>query len=245
MNMKKFCFIFLILISLFLTITVISAEDNTTVDNTTSIIKTKVSTPDLGYVYKKNSTLKITVKDKTTKKPVSNLKIKVRVYTGKTSKLRYYTTDSNGIVKLPTKKLKLGSHKFIIHSANSNYSVYKKDNLFIGYKKSVTLKINEHRKLKSGDAIGTIMQNNSGQEKRGVYTDVWYAGVKTDIEPHYTMILKAKLFFKGKKTGKIKTKIVRGKLFTYNGEVYRGSPSTSFIKGYSPYKAKIWFLTSR
>ena len=242
--MTRIGIIFLLFFAVIMLVSVVSAEDNTTTDNTTHPIKASVSTPDLGYVYHKNGKMYITIKEKSTKKPVKHVKINVKVYTNKKFKTYYLKTNSKGIAKLPTKKIKLGSHKFIIRSNNTNYTMFKKDKLFIGYKKSITLKINKQKKLKTGDAISTIVKNKTGSTN-GIYTQVWYAGVKSDIEPRHTMILKSKLFFKNKKTGKIKTKIIKGKLFTYNGETYRGLPSTTPIKGYTPYKAKVWFLTSR
>ena len=238
LNTQNLIIIFLMVFVLLLGICAVSASENSTQNDTVSVVKTKVSTPDLGYVYKKNSKMHITVKEKSTKQPVKNLKIKVKVYTNKKSKTYNLKTNSKGVAKLSTKKLKLGTHTFIVKSRDGNFSVYKKDKIFIGYKKSVTLKVNKHKKLKSGDVISTNIQN-----KTGTATHVWYGGMKSDIDPHYTMILKAKLYFKDK-TGKIKTKTVKGKLFTYNGEVYRGLPSTTPIKGYTPYKAKVWFLTS-
>ena len=236
--------------------TILANESTTAVENSTNtaeanntansgVVKTSVSTPDLGYVYKKNSYMKITINDKTTKKPIKNLKIKVKVYTKKKFKTYTLKTDDNGIAKLSTKKLKLGSHKFIITSANSNYKVSKKARLFIGYKKSLTLKVNKNRKLKSGDAIVNILSKKNAQYKKGVYTEVWYAGARSDIDPHYTMILKTKLYFKNKKTGKIISKTTKGKLFTSNGEIFRSLPSFDLIPGYKPVKAKVWYLTSK
>ena len=218
---------------------------NQTIKNTTTTpIKTSVSTPDTGFVYKKNAYMKITVKEKSSKKPVKNLKLKVKVYTKKKSRTYTLKTNENGIAKLSTKKFTKGIHKFYINTTNSKYKVSKKDSLFIGTKKTVTLKINKHKKLKSGDEISVFLQKKNGQYKKGVYTDVWYAGSDADIDPHYTMILKAKLYFKNTKTGKIMTKTTKAKLFTYNGEIYRDMPSSTLIKGYTPIKAKIWYLTS-
>ena len=271
--MKKISIVFLIFCGLILTISAVSAADNTndtpmkensnlnilknessiTAQNTSqkantttaSITKTSVSTPDLGFVYKQKSYMKITVKNKTSKKPIKNLKIKIKVYTSKKYKVYTIKTNSLGIAKLPTKNLKLGFHKFAITSANSTFKVSKKDILFIGKKKSITLKMNQHRKLKSGDEITAFVEKKNAQNKKGVYTDVWYAGTKSSIDPKYTMIYKAKLFFKNKNTGKVITKTTKGKLFTYNGEVHRSLPSTNLIPGYIPTKAKIWYLTSK
>ena len=249
MNIKKISILFLLAIFLILSINAISASNDTNIDSSTNtsiqkVVKTSVNTPDTGFIYKKNSFMKITIKDKSTNESVKNLKIMVKVYTKKKAKTYTLKTDKNGVAKLPTKKIKLGRHKFIINTANSSYNVNKKDTLFIGYKKTVNLEINKHKKLKSKDAITVFLQKKNGQYKKGIYTDVWYACEDADINPHHTMILKAKLFFKNKKTGKIISKTTKGKLFTYNGEIYRTQPEYKLITGYKPIKARIWYLTS-
>ena len=247
--MKKISVLFLLSIVLILSINVISAANDTDIDSSTNTtvqkaVKTSVSTPDTGFIYKKNSFMKITIKDKSTNESIKNLKIKVKVYTKKKAKTYTLKTDNNGVAKLPTKKIKLGRHKFIINTTNSSYKVSKKDILFIGYKKTINLEINKHKKLKSKDAITVFLQKKNGQYKKGIYTDVWYAGDDADINPHHTMILKSKLYFKNKKTGKIISKTTKGKLFLYNGEIYRTQPEYKLVPGYKPIKAKIWYLTS-
>ena len=66
---------------------------------------------------------KITVKN--SKNPVKNLKLKVKVYTGKKAKTYTLKTNKQGVVKIPTKKFKAGIHKVKITSANKKYSINK------------------------------------------------------------------------------------------------------------------------
>ena len=263
MNFKNLFILFLICAILLIGVNVIAAGDNntslikednnvlnetkisqnTSVKQSVSKIKTSVSTPDLGFVYKKNSFMKITIKDNSTKIPVKNLKIKVKVYLNRYGKYKIYTlkTDKKGIAKMPTKNLKLGYHKFIVNTTGSKYKVYKKAYCFVGYKKSVSLKINKYKKLKNGDSLKIFAQNST----KGVYTRLWYAGVKSDINPHYTMILNAKLFFKNSKNGKIISKTIKGTLLMSNGGVYKKLPYYNLTKSYVPIKAKIYYLTSK
>ena len=87
--------------------------------------------------------------------------------------------------------------------------------------------------LKNGDAIaGYVEYNGNMQFDKGTGVTAWYVGngMNGDIEPHHTKIIKAKFFFKNKK-GKVKTKTVKG-----NGHI-----STKLIKGYTPYKATVWY----
>ena len=89
-------------------------------------------------------------------------------------------------------------------------------------------------KLKNGDAIaGYVEYNGNMQFEKGTGVVTWFVGngMNGDIEPHHTKIVKVKFYFKNAK-GKVKTKTVKQK----------GSHvSTKLIKGYTPYKAKVWY----
>lgn len=90
--------------------------------------------------------------------------------------------------------------------------------------------------LKNGDAIaGYVEYSGNMQFKKGTGVTTWYvgSGYNGDIEPHNTKLVKVKFFFKNKK-GKVKTKTVKG-----NG----AHISTKLIKGYTPYKAIVWYQT--
>lgn len=91
-------------------------------------------------------------------------------------------------------------------------------------------------KLKNGDAIaGYVEYSGNMQFDKGTGVTAWYigSGVDGDIEPHHTKFVKAKFFFKNKK-GKVKTKTVTSK----KGETHL---HTNLIKGYTPYKATVWY----
>ena len=66
------------------------------------------------------------IKNKSTKKFINGVKVKVKVYTGKKYKSYILKTNKKGLIKLNTKKLKKGKHKVIITSANKNYSINAK-----------------------------------------------------------------------------------------------------------------------
>lgn len=92
-------------------------------------------------------------------------------------------------------------------------------------------------KFKNGDAIaGYVEYKGNMQFNKGTGVTAWYigSGYNGDIEPHHTKLIKAKFFFKNNK-GKVKTKTVNG-----NGG---GHISTGLIKGYTPYKATVWYKT--
>ena len=80
---------------------------------------------------KRSNYFKVTVKNSASKKVVPNLKIKLKVYTGK--KYRIYTVKTNkkGIASFNTKNLKRGKHTVVISSGNSNYIISKRSRITI------------------------------------------------------------------------------------------------------------------
>ena len=98
-------------------------------DNTTSTVKiskakASVKAPRVTFKVKKSKYFKVTLK--ANKKPLKNVKIKVKVKTGKKYKTYNLKTNYKGIAKLNTKKLKVGSHAVIISSGDSNYQIHAK-----------------------------------------------------------------------------------------------------------------------
>lgn len=88
--------------------------------------------------------------------------------------------------------------------------------------------------FKNGDAMaGYVEYSGNMQFDRGTGVTVWYvgSGYDGDIEPHHTKLVKVKFYFKNDK-GKVKTKTVKGT---------GGHISTKLIKGYTPYKATVWY----
>ena len=61
---------------------------------------------------------KVTVKNKKTKKVIAGVKVKIKVYTGKKAKTYTAKTNSKGIAQICTNKLKVGTHKVVVTSAN-------------------------------------------------------------------------------------------------------------------------------
>ena len=93
--------------------------------------KTTVSAPKVTNKFRKSKYFKVTVKNKATKKLVSNVKVKVKVYTAKNYITKTIKTNSKGIAKLNTKSLKIGKHKVVISSGNSNYKISAKSTIII------------------------------------------------------------------------------------------------------------------
>ena len=77
---------------------------------------------------------KVTVKNKKTKKVIKGVKVKIKVYTGKKAKTYTAKTNSKGIAKISTKKLKVGKHKVVVTSGDK-YVTAKKAKSTIKIKK--------------------------------------------------------------------------------------------------------------
>ena len=200
----------------------------------------------LDFIKKSNKYVKIKVAtfDESKNKLVihKNVKVTVKVKIGKTTKTYKVTTNSNGVAKVfNVKKLKVGTYKVRITSNDDRYTINDKGMLNI-YKKKVktlTLKINKRKKVKR-DYIESYYLKRNAENPKGVYATSYNAKDPLDGNPH-TLVLKAKFFFKNKKTGKIKTKIVKTKDDSYY--LFKILPYTKLIKGYTPIKTKIWYVT--
>ena len=93
--------------------------------------KTTVKAPKVTGKFKKSKFFKVTIKNKATKKAVSKIKVKIKVFTGKKSKTYTVKTNKKGIAKFNIKKLKKGTHKVVISSGNKNYIISKKSSIKI------------------------------------------------------------------------------------------------------------------
>ncbi|MEE0902834.1 MAG: DUF3344 domain-containing protein [Methanobrevibacter sp.] len=88
-------------------------------------VKTTVTAKALSTTYDSGKAFTMTVLDGD-KKPVSGLKLTLKVYTGKTSKNYYATTNSNGVASFKLASiLAIGTHKVEITSSNTAYDVKK------------------------------------------------------------------------------------------------------------------------
>ena len=89
--------------------------------------KTIIKAPKVTAKYKKTNYFKITIKNKVSKKQVKNTYVKVKI-DKKTYKIK---TNSKGVAKFNTKKLKIGKHKVVISSGNSNFIMSAKSTIII------------------------------------------------------------------------------------------------------------------
>ena len=93
--------------------------------------KTIVKAPKVISKYKKSKYFKVTIKNKASGKVVINIKVKIKVFTGKKYRSYIVKTDKKGVAKINTKKLKRGIHTVKISSKNKNYEISKKSTIKI------------------------------------------------------------------------------------------------------------------
>ena len=177
-----------------------------------------------------------------------NYKIILKVWTGKKVK-QYNVRLHDGYYGFNTKKLKTGTHKVEVIFKGNHYEYFGckaktkiivKKNYSPSKKKAskwkyVNIKIRSpkgyfaHRKLKSGDMLETVY-SLGGQYSKGVYAQI------LDYDyPIHAKIKKVKFYFK--KGGSIKTKVTR----SVKNSKYSSIAKVSLIKGYKPFKAKVWY----
>ena len=174
---------------------------------------------------------------------ISNHKLTIKVWTGKTAKKYTIKTNRYGVAKFNTKKLKVGTHKVkILCPAGSYFKKSTATSKIVVKKKipehAIKIKIKESkynygvsRSLKYGDQLKSLIAKSDNIVK--ITTE--------NSKGAHFKIKKVKFFFKNKKTGKIKTiKVYKSKF-----NEYRCLATTKLLSGYTPYKAKVWVFKYR
>ncbi|MBE6499382.1 MAG: hypothetical protein E7Z80_02395 [Methanobrevibacter thaueri] len=251
MNYKKISFILLILLTLLLTVSVISAEnitentkesqntsitnntENTQITNTETSqpkIKTKIEAPQVAFKHKKSNYFKIKVEDRYDDDiPIKNIKLKLKIYTGSEYKTYTVKTNSHGIAKFNTKILGKGTHKVIISSEDNKYEISGKSKIYIGKEYSSKLKINKNKKLKTKDIVKVKLKNDDDEiEAKVVFVK----------KPKKTIITKAKFYLKKKTTGK---SITVTDLCEFDDGKWE-LPDKDFSKKYRLVKVKLYYI---
>ena len=192
---------------------------------------TKVSADQVAHEYKKSKYFKVKVKDKKGHY-VKNVNIKLKIYTG--SKYKVYTvkTNSKGIAKFNTKKLKLGNHKVVIRSGDSVYDIYKTSKIFIGRKHYTILKLKVKKVLKNRDVLALRVVNDENEKE---------ARVIFKKKPKFTMLTKAVFYLKKKNTCKIIKEIDYAEFEDGRWDIL----DEDFSFRYALLKVKVWFLSSK
>lgn len=89
-----------------------------TVNKATAVIKASKVT----VAYKKSGSWTLTLVDSRNNKPISNMLLTLKVYTGKKYKTVRVKTNSKGVASYQTKKLSKGTHKVKVSAQDSRYN---------------------------------------------------------------------------------------------------------------------------
>lgn len=92
---------------------------------------TSVNAPEVSNKFNQSKFFKISVKDKKTKTPLKNIKIRVKFLGSNSTRTYTIKTDDNGIVRINTKKLAVGEYKVEITQANRKYLISAESALVI------------------------------------------------------------------------------------------------------------------
>jgi len=146
-------------------------SQNSTVADDVDEVKSVTLTPKkLSTTYDSGKEFKVKAIDINTKKPVSNLKLTLKVYTGKKYKSFTKNTDSNGVAKYSPSKLSIGKHKIIVSVKDSKITSKAKTSSVTVKKAKVTIsapkitsKYNENKKFKI-----TVKNKESKKLMKGV-----------------------------------------------------------------------------
>lgn len=200
--------------------------------------KLKVSAPAVKVTQGAGKYFKVTVKKGDI--PVKNLKLKVKVWTGKKVKTYTVKTDKKGVAKLSTKKLKVGSHKVKVVSSNNKYKFTKVSKIKVSKKsnlKHFALKVKHSmwypsKKNIGKDVVYTWFEDEVGrQSPPGVYVEANY---KPDgrSSPKHIKLVKASFYF-DTYDGPVKVKTVKAKS--------KGWIETKLVKDYTPFKVVVYY----
>lgn len=101
--------------------------------NIDKLIKTptKINAPTVKNTFNKTNYFKVKIMDKKSGKLLKNVKIKIKVSNSKMSKTFTVKTAKDGIAKINTKNLPVGTYKVVISPANNKYLISAKSKIII------------------------------------------------------------------------------------------------------------------
>ena len=157
-----------------LRVTTVPDDDHLSVDEDLKVTVKKATASITGskitVALKKGSIWTIKLVNSKSKKPISNMKLSVKVFTGKKSKTVTVTTNSKGEASYQTKKLSKGNHKAVVSAKDGRYNfntlsssikVVKQTKLKfkVSYTKRVDSSTVMFRVYKNGKAVNGIKLN--------------------------------------------------------------------------------------
>lgn len=214
--------------------TLIDCDDGESYFYATNTVRVKSTIPTgelCKYSHQKGK--KLSVKFLNTKgKKLTDTFVKLKVQ----NKIYRLKTDSRGTVRVKFNSLGAGCHKI---TAYNPVSKEKRKISVVILKRGVhrvNVRIDDPtdyfpiKKLSNGDRLSTVYETKNAQYAPGVYVQCNHKALD---DARHTKLIKAKFFFKNKKTGKTITKT--------SSRVSHDVISLKPLKGYSPYKVRVWY----
>ena len=188
-----------------LRVTTTPDENHTSVDGDLSITVNKataaVKASKITVALKSGSIWTISVADSRNNKPIANMKLALKVYTGKKYITVYVTTNANGVATYKTNNLAQGTHTVIVSASDARYSLTTLTSSITVVKQTVLkFKLQSKRSDKGGALLSYMALNK--KTKKGIN------GIQFKVS-----IYTGKTF----KTYTIKSKKIKGKKKTYMG----------------------------
>ena len=200
-----------------LRVTTTPDENHTAVDKDLNITVVKatavISASKVTVALKSSAVWTITLIDAGNKKPIANMQISLKVYTGNTYKIVNVTTNSKGVASFKTKDLSKGTHKVVLSAEHGSYN-FNTLTSSITVVKQTALKFKLQSRVvdKGGSLLSYLVLNKkTGKGVNGIKVKVFIYTGKTYKK--YTL----------------KTKKIKGKKKTYNGAM--GFSTNDFSAG--------------
>ena len=161
-----------------------------TVKKATAVIKASKVT----VAYKKGSLWQITVVDSKSGKPIANMILTMKVFTGKKYKTVQVTTNSKGVATYQTRKLAKGNHKIVVSGSHPGYNFNTlSSSIKVIKQKKLTFKVKK-RVDKDGSSISITTKCNNKRIN----------GVKLNLYVYKGKKIVKKVVLKTKTKGKFK-----------------------------------------
>ena len=183
-----------------LKVTTIPDEDHNSVDSELSITVKKatavIKASSTTVALKKGTSWAITLVNSKTGKPIANMALKLKVYTGSKYKTVKVTTNSKGVATFKTGSLAKGNHKIVVSATHSGYA-FNTLTSSIKVIKPTALKFKLHKRVNNNKGSLITYQVLNKKTKKGVN------GIKVEFKIYTGKTYKT-ITLKTKKVGKYK-----------------------------------------
>lgn len=124
--------------------------------------KLLVKAPKVNNAFKQSGKFKVAVKNRATKNAIANVKVTIKVYTGKSSKTFTVKTNKKGVASISTKKLSKGKHKVTVKvKATENLKAKSaKSIIAISNKQATKIDVADASTWFTANYYGTILMIN-------------------------------------------------------------------------------------